>query len=511
LPSVALAEQPPGVLLGDQRPRILWVPDHDASDAGAEAVGLAADVGLDLDPWQAFVLESSLAERAGKWAAFEVGLLVSRQNGKGALLEARELAGLFLLDEQLILHSAHEYKTAAEGFKRVLSLIENSDMLRRRVRQVRTSHGEEGIELQNGARLRFLARTTGSGRGFSGDCVILDESQNLPDAAVEALLPTMSARPNPQLWYTFTGADKDLAPCGHIARVRNRGIAGDDPGLAYFEWSIDPHTEFCVHGCRDHDDPGSFDAWARANPGLNIRISPEHVAREFASMSPAGFARERLGVGNWPLDDAAWQVISAAAWDTLEDGRSEATERLVFAADVSPDRAWGAVAVAGRRADGLAHVEVVDHHPRASWIVPRLRELQDRHRPLAVIVDPAGAAGSLVPELEEAGFSSVGATADPAPSGRTLVKPTARDAAQACGLLYDAVTDAGSLRHLGQPELAAALAGATRRPLGDAWAWDRKGSGVDITPLVAATLAHWGLAARGHLGSDTQPFLAAWR
>jgi hypothetical protein len=509
LPSAALAEQPAD-LRGDQRPRICWIPDHDRSDAGAEAVGLAADVGLTLDPWQALVLEASLNERAGKWAAFEVGLLVSRQNGKGALIEARELAGLFLLDERLILHSAHEYKTAAEGFKRILGLIEGSDMLRRRVKQVRTSHGEEGIELADGARLRFIARSTGSGRGFSGDCVILDEAQNLPDAAVEALMPTMSARPNPQLWYTFTGADKDLAPCDHIARVRRRGIAGNDPGLAYFEWSIDPHGEFCPRSCPDHDDPASFEAWARANPGLGIRISPEHVAREFAAMSPAGFARERLGVGNWPLDDAAWAVISSEAWAALEDGRSETAERLVFAADVSPDGAWGAIAVAGRRSDGLAHVEVVEHHPRTSWIVPWLIERQQRHKPLAVVVDPAGLAGSLVPHLEEAGFTSVGPSVV-APGARALVKPTARDAAQACGLFYEAVTDARTLRHLGQPELATALAGATRRPLGDAWAWDRKGSGVDITPLVAATLAHWGLAVRGHLGSDTQPFLAAWR
>jgi hypothetical protein len=44
----------------------------------------------------AAVLERALGVREdGKWAAFEVGLDVSRQNGKGGILEARELAGLF--------------------------------------------------------------------------------------------------------------------------------------------------------------------------------------------------------------------------------------------------------------------------------------------------------------------------------------------------------------------------------------------------------------------------------
>ena len=33
------------------------------------------------------------------------------------------------------------------------------------------------------------------------------------------------------------------------------------------------------------------------------------------------------------------------------------------------------------------------------------------------------------------------------------------------------------------------------KPLADAWKWDRKRSGGDITPLVAITLAHWGIVA----------------
>jgi hypothetical protein len=500
LPSAALAEQP-GTLLGDQRPRILWVPEAERSELGAEAVGLAADVGLELDDWEAFVLSESLNERRNerrqwRWSAFEAGLLVSRQNGKGAILEARELAGLFLLDEGLILHSAHEYKTAAEGFRRLLGLVEGSDMLRRRVKQVRTSHGEEGMELIGGARLRFIARSTGSGRGFSGDCVILDEAQNLPDAAVEALMPTMSARPNPQLWYTFTGADKNLAPCDHIARVRRRGIAGGDPGLAYFEWSIDPHDEFCGPGCAAHDDPSSVRAWQKANPGLGIRISVDHVAREYASMSAEGFARERLGVGNWPLDEAAWQVIAEETWRALEDPASQPTNPVSFAADVTPDRSWGSIAVAGARADGNLHGEVVDHKPRTAWMLDRLLELHAKWKPCAVVIDPASQAVSLVAPLEAAGVE--------------VVKPTMRETAQACGMFYEIVTDSGRLRHLGQPELASALAGAEKRPLSDAWAWTRKSTSVDITPLVAVTLACWGHATRAHLTTEQPTPMGVW-
>src|SRR5512135_2349968 len=100
------------VLIGAHRPRLLVEPPR-VSSAGSEAVDLAASAGLTLDDWQAYSLDVALGERRdGKWSAFEVGLVVPRQNGKGGVLEARELAGLFLFDERLILHSAHEFKTA---------------------------------------------------------------------------------------------------------------------------------------------------------------------------------------------------------------------------------------------------------------------------------------------------------------------------------------------------------------------------------------------------------------
>src|SRR5262245_51350047 len=68
------------------------------SSAGSEAVDLAASAGLVLDAWQAQVLEDALGERVPgeKWSSMEVGVIVPRQNGKGSILEARELAGLFL-------------------------------------------------------------------------------------------------------------------------------------------------------------------------------------------------------------------------------------------------------------------------------------------------------------------------------------------------------------------------------------------------------------------------------
>jgi phage terminase large subunit-like protein len=410
-----------------------------------------------LDPWQQFVLEQGLGERPdGKWAAFEVGLIVPRQNGKGSILEALELAGLFLFGERLILHSAHEFKTAQEAFNRVLSLVEGSDWLRKKVARVRTSHGEEGIELLDGGRLRFVARSGGSGRGFSCDRLILDEAMILAAQAMAALLPTLSARPNPQVWYTGSAG---LESSEQLRRVRARGMTGGDPSLAYFEWSA-----------FDDSVPDDIDAQAMANPALGHRVTLEMIARERAALPELEFGREILGIWSDARREA---VIDPVIWDRLADPRSDALDPVTFAFDVTPDRSMAAIASAGRREDGRLHGEVIDYRPGTSWVVPRLIELCQKWQPGATLLDPAGPAGSLLPDLERAGIE--------------VTSVTSREMAQACGLVYDLATQDG-LRHMGQSMLDTALLGAKKRPLGDAWAWARKGV-ADICPLYAFTLA----------------------
>lgn len=470
----------PPVLLGAQHPRLLSLPEFDSS-TGEEAVEVAAMAGLHLDPWQQFVLANAMGEKTDakghtKWAAFEVGVEVARQNGKGGLLEARELAGLFLLGERLIIHSAHEFATSLEAFRRLLFLIEETPDFSRRVKRVSRTNGDQGIELIGGQRIRFKTRTKGGGRGFSADCLVLDEAMVIPEAMHGALLPTLSARPNPQVWYTGSAVDQESMEHGYVfARVRDRAVKGGDPALAYFGWSADAATPDDV----DEAMVRNHDAWAAANPGLGIRISLEHVEREQRSMDPRTFAVERLGVGDWPSPDVLKnQGLDADKWQKLADRASVIVGAKSFAFDVKPDRSGAAICVAGRREDGLPHVEVVEFRRGTAWLVDRLVELKAAHKPVAVVCDQASPAMSFVTELGYAGVDV-----------RTT---TASEQAQACGGLYDAV-DQGALRHLGTPELLAAVRGAVKRPLGDSWAWSRKSSAVDITPLVAGTLALWAL------------------
>jgi hypothetical protein len=475
-----LAARPGSPLRGSQVPRLRSVPPADDWSQGGDAADLAAQAGLVLDEWQRLVLTDALATRRGRWAAFEAGLIVSRQNGKGSVIEALELAALFLFDDvRLILHSAHQFATAADAFRRILGLIEANPEFRRELKPnggVIRSHGSEAIELRNGKRLRFIARSKGSGRGFSADLVILDEAYDISEASMASMLPTLSTRPNPQVWYTSTAGEPTSVQLG---RIRERGLRGSDPSLAFFEWSVDP----------DSYDPSNPHCWALANPGMGIRITPEYIGLERAALSAEDFARERLGVGVYPTDLAdAWLVVPRQAWLDLEDSRSKPENPVALAvevASVEPFRKVASIGAGGWRPDGRLHVEVIEHRAGTDWVVPRLGELWRRHRPCAVVIDPTSHAGALIEDAERAGVE--------------VCKPfTSRDAAQACGQFVNACSpEVRGIAHLGQDGLNRALAGAMKRDLADAWAWDRSSPAADISPLVAVTLAGWGVTKFG--------------
>jgi hypothetical protein len=486
----------PERVAGHQRPSHLWVPEH-ASSSGPEAVELATEAGLILDPWQELVLLGGMGERPdGQWTCFEVGVEVARQNGKGGVLEARELAGLYLLPEKLLIHSAHEFSTSLEAFRRLLDLIMGCPSLRRLVERVSRSHGEEGIELKDGSRIVYRTRTKGGARGLTGDLVVLDEAMNIPEGTVGALMPTMRARPNPQLWYTGSAVDQTEMDHGLVfARVRKRGIQGGDPSLAWFGWeAVNASSGTPFEHPEDVDTESSLDpdVWASANPALGLRIDPEHMLKEWRSMAPRTFAVELLCVGDWPDPDPdAGRKVSADAWKACADPRSVPVGPVCFSFDVPPGRGSAVVASAGRRPDGLMHVEVVENRAGTEWVAERIAGLVERNATLAVLVAKQSPAMSLVPAVERA-LESTKVPANPKTGARVTVLEVA-DQAKACGMLYDAIQDK-TLAHLGTSELTAAVRGAQTRPLGDSWLWSRRASAVNIAPLVSVTNAFWGLA-----------------
>ena len=459
--------------LGAQVPQIVHQPpDVHSLEAAVEAIELADAYGVcsgyPLDESQKITLRAALGERRdGSWAAATVGDFGPRQgSGKTDKIGARELAGLVLFGERLIIHTAHEFPTANESFLRMVAVFENWDDLRKRVDRIRYANGEQGIEFLTGQRLKYRARTGGSGRGFAkADLVVYDEAQHLQAEHVAASGPARLANPNSQAWYAGSGG---LVTSRQSWRLRRRALGGGGGRFAYTEHTAERVR--LIDGTIDSKSPDVLDrgAWALANPGMNRWVTEEALADLFDELGPELFARECLCI--WEPDAASGTtVFPAGAWGKVQREDDPPQGAVALGVDVNPDRTWGSIVAAD--ADG--RVELVQRDGGTGWIVPRVAELQKRWK-ATVAVDSSGPARSIVPDLEAEGVAFEKVT----------------DMPGACAYFRDAVAD-GRLSVHRNADLDAAVTGAVCRVFGDVWRWDRRSPSVDISPLVAATVAVW--------------------
>lgn len=440
-----------------------------ASSAGEEAIALGESAGLFLDPWQKAVVRLALGEDpTGRCFAFQVAVVCPRQNGKNAILEVVELYWLFLDDAvELITHTAHRFDTSQEHYRRLRARLELTPDLLRLVKRMPDANGKEMIELRNGKRLQFKARSKGGGRGFSGDRVVLDEAFYLTDLG--SLIPTMSARPDPQLWWTSSaplpGPESDILR-SWIASARD----GDE--VAYFEWSAEVGT-----------DPDDRVACEAANPGYGIRLDPAFVwGVERGAMDDETFLRERLGVFPDPSIESEWSMIDEGTWtrttaaEPVEvDGMPWMQDPVSFGVYVAADQSWSAIAAAGAGRDGGKVVELVEFRPRAEWLVERLAELCERHEVSWVALNPRTSAGVFAADLETAGVP--------------VKECVGADEVKAHGAFFASLV-ADGVAHSGDEVLTAAAQKATVRTVGDGWVWNTRGS-VVVLPLAAVSLALW--------------------
>jgi hypothetical protein len=427
--------------------------------------------GLILDDWQAWFLGESLSEQTDhQWSAFEVGLIVSRQCGKGSVLEARQLGGLTILREKLQVHTAHEFRTCFEHFLRMVQLVESCPDIDRQVARIRRGDGQQAIEMKSGQRLRFMARSGGSGRGMSGDAVYLDEAFALTKPMMGALLPTLSARPNPQIWYTSSAP---MASSTVLHDVRNRGIEGTSSRLFFAEWSANNQAS-----------PDDVDAWYDAVPALGIRISEEFIHAEREAMPDEEFLRERLGIPDMPVTDkVAPPAIPADAWQATATTipHDVAPGGCVFAYDVHDG--WASIAIAAGTLSA-AYVEVVAHQSGDGWLPRRLVELAERWKPISIGLDGGNGPAVAVLGVAREQFEEAGLNPD-------LLRPiTSADYKAACGSFLRSVVDGTLTRPVVAPDqLENAAVVASERRIGDAFVWDRRTATVPLAPLVAATVA----------------------
>ncbi len=483
--------------VGAQVPRLHQMPAGAVGSAGDDAIEWAESIGWDddlghgfyqLDEWQRFCIRGLLSEDETARLCAEIALLiVARQNGKGTILEVVELYALFVLDLPLILHTAHLGETSADHMARLLAAIASDPELDGQCKPV-FAKGYEAIERRGFGEIRFRTRSKKGGRGGSPQMVVFDEALFLTSSQQSAILPSLSAQTmradRPLLIYASS------APIGEsevLHGVRGSILRGEMPTAWMAEWSVElPDTggDLAAAIRAVMDDPESL--W-QANPGAGIRIDPEWCwTVERGSMTPETWCIERLGVVF--IADGDSGIISPNDWTACRDATS-AVERGRIALAVGPGGSWSAVGLAGEREDGSLHLEVVRHAAGTGWLVDALRAGTAAFGP--VLVDPKSPTMAVLSTLADAGIE--------------VEEMATADVTRACAELQLDVKNC-RVRHLDQPELNAAVAGAGIRPVGEAWVFSAKASSVDVQPLLAVTLAAHGARVAGSVDPLSQIF-----
>lgn len=448
---------------------------------GFSCADFAEDVlGFELIPWQRWLLIHALELRAdGSFRFRTVLVLVARQNGKTLTVLIKNLWKMFVLRVPMVIGTAQNLDVSEESWDAAVEMVESIPDLAAELPRdggIVRVNGKKTLKLVHGSRWKVAAASRKGGRGLSGDDVNLDElREHHTWDSWAAVTKTTMARRKAQIWaFSNAGDDRSIV----LNDLRERAIAAIespeiDSTLGIMEWSAPDDCPI--------DDP---QMWRLANPSLGYPqgISMEALAAALETDPEPIFRTECLCQR---VPDLVPSKIPLTAWVKCRDPHSAISDGLVLSWEVSWDRNWGAIAVSGYRDDGLPHGELIDYREGTDYIAARMGELARRHQILAVVYDPAGPGASLLTEVTE----------------RLPVKlepkaMTARDQANACGQLYDAVVT-GQFRHLGDDRLLTMLRGSATRLLVDAWAWDMKHSTGEISGLRAMTNAFYGLTVFG--------------
>lgn len=429
---------------------------------------IAVAMGTPLMPWQAYVADvaGEIDPATGRMAYDIVVVTVPRQSGKTTLVRAVAMQRLMTPGGR-VWYTAQTRNDARDAWLDCVDAVQRSPF--GPLVRIRLTNGSESLSVPDrGSTYRVFAPLGEALHGRQGDVVFLDEgwahSAERGRELMQAIVPTMATRARPQIWVLST-AGTDLSE--FLKELVVAGQAGQNPRMAYFEWSTEEDVS-----------PDDLERVAAAHPAIGHTITIEALKSARAVLKePAEFLRAYANVWTSALEI----VISAAAWTAARDGATiPAGSPVAFGFDVTPDRSHSTIAVAGRNAEGLPVVEIVDHRPGVAWVAPRLRDLVERWKPAAVVGDSMGPATAVIDTLNRG------------KKIRALTCTSTQQYATACQRMYDLIHEGPAVRIRPSSELDEAALAVGKRKLGEGWAWARRAS-VPISPLVAATLAVWGL------------------
>ncbi len=448
----------------------LVLPEGIVKTGAPAIIATASLVGFGLEPWQRDIHRVLWAKtERNEYASDTVGMSIPRQAGKTYLVAAGVFALCLDKPNLTVAWTAHHNSVMLETHGALKSLVRQKPMLEHHVTRVPSGAEYRAIEFRNGSRIVMAARESGALRGVAKVSVlVLDEAQILSESAMSDILPTQNRGEEPLTIMMGTPPKPKDNSEAYLA-FRKRAIEAEKAGEPM---DREAWIEF---GASDDADTDDLAQLKQANPSYP-QFTPLRAIRKLRkNLSEASFRREALGIWDG-IDTPA--VIQPEVWDNCLDSKSRAVKKFVLAVDVAPDRSRAAVAMAGLRRDGKVHVELYEQREGTGWIEDWLVNAYQKNKISAVVIDGKSAAASFVSSLRRK---------------KIRVKVTNVDEmANACAKFFDAA-HSKNLVHTGQPQLTRSLNSARKREIGDRWAWNRKQQDSDITPIVAATLAVWGV------------------
>jgi hypothetical protein len=450
--------------MGRQEPSERIAPKYKETD-GPDAEKILRIGGIILDPWQAEVLDDWLAMTPGrKWMCKTCGGSVPRQNGKTGLVQGRANTGMLLYNEQVI-YTAHLQKTATETFEEMAAFFDSSK-LRKHVKDIKTALGREQIILQNGARVKFLARTRNGGRGQHGDLLIFDEAQELDEDAQASFLPAISASLNPQAIYV--GTPPDSISSGYVFRnLRKRILNGDTKQASWFEFSV-----------KDMNDIANKERWAETNPALGRRILLSTIEGEFEQMSPDKFARERLGWWAPVVEHKEDYAIPEAVWMACASAEPKPEGKTAFGIKFSADGSEVALAGAVIPAEGPARISLIEYRSTGEgtkWLADWLNARYEKAS--CVVIDGKNGVDVLVDKISDT-WRYKG----------SVMRPGVKEVIASVSLLVDSLNEKTITWFQDQEPLKESATTATKRPIAGGWGF----GGNNSAPIAACALALYG-------------------
>lgn len=460
---------------GSQEPRIQVEPSRISTD-GADAALLMSAYGCELDPWQQIVLDCWLGKNEdSKYSVTSAGLSLPRQNGKNVCLEAREFFGLVVNGER-ILHTAHQVRTSKKSFRRLAAMFtdkrhpEITDI----VKNIRYTNGEESIELDNGGTIEFSARSRQAARGFDGiSLVVFDEAQELTDDQIEAIMATLSASSTGTRQIIYTGTPPYPGCPGEVFRRRRTSCIGDaSKHDAWHEWSIEADSI-------DKIDVKEKTLWYMSNPALGIRLDEEFTEEEMRSMSPDGFARERLGWWSPAITEQTDYAIDADLWDACITSEVKPEGKTAYGIKFSADGSEVCLSGAVLTNDGRLHIELIQRKSTGQgtrWLAEWLNERYNKAS--CVVIDGRNGVDVLTDRI-----------ADTWKMKGSVIRPNTRDVIAAVGMLTDAINEKTLTWYEKQEALRESAVTAIKRPIAGGWGF----GGENSTPIESCALAVYGV------------------